>query len=163
MPHRSPGWGANRSRRRSCIGFTESFMGTAMPLSCTFVLGLILFLLIGFALLLLEPGVEAGFKWAAGTGLVALSAGILAFFLIQRLKLTSRTGGWFARLTARVGMTRFFDAVADFEDRLVDFYKHAPGRFVATVVLSFTNWALGALEVWIAFYLLGYPISMVEA
>ena len=129
----------------------------------TFALGLIPFLLIGFALLLMEPGVEAGFKWAAGTGLVALSAGILAFFLIQRLKLTSRTGGWFARLTARVGMTRFFDAVADFEDRLVDFYKHAPGRFPATVVFSFINWALGAPAVWIAFYLLGYPITLADA
>ena len=144
------------------IGYGNGYASIVLSRT-TFVLGLIPFLLIGFALLLLDSGVEAGFKWAAGTGLVALSAGILAFFLIHRLKLTSRTGGWFARLTARVGMTRFFDAVEDFEDRLVDFYKHAPGRFVATVVLSFIDWALGALEVWIAFYLLGYPISMAEA
>jgi uncharacterized protein (TIRG00374 family) len=144
------------------VGYGDGYASIVLART-TFVIGLIPFLLIGFVLLLLEPDVDNGFKWAAGTGLVALSAGILAFFLIQRLKLTSRTGGWFARLTTRVGLAKFFDAVAAFEDRLVDFYKHAPGRFVATVLLSFVNWALGALEVWIAFYLLGYPISMAEA
>ena len=144
------------------IGYGDGYASIVLSRT-TFVLGLIPFLLIGFALLLIEPGVDAGFKWAAGTGLIALSAGIIAFFLIQRLKLTSRTGGWFARLTTRVGLTKFFDAVATFEDRLVDFYKNAPGRLVATIVLSFVNWAFGALEVWIAFYLLGYPISFAEA
>jgi len=45
----------------------------------------------------------------------------------------------------------------------VEFYANAPGRFSATVVLSFINWALGALEVWIAFQLLGAPVTIAEA
>ena len=144
------------------IGYGDGYASIVLSRT-TFVIGLIPFLLIGFLLLLLEPDVGSGFKWAAGTGLVALSAGIFAFFLIQRFRLTSRTGGWFARLTARAGLGRFFDAVARFEDRLVAFYVQAPGRFAATVVLSFVNWALGALEVWIAFYLLGFPVTLAEA
>ena len=45
----------------------------------------------------------------------------------------------------------------------VDFYRHSPGRFMMTVMLSFINWALGAVEVWIAFYLLGSPVTFAEA
>lgn len=144
------------------IGYGDSFASIVLART-TFVIGLVPFLLIGFVLLLLEPGLGGGFKWAAGTGLVLLCAGIGIFFAIQRLRLTSRTGGWFARLLSRPGLQAVFQQVGTFEDRLVEFYANAPGRFSATVVLSFINWALGALEVWIAFQLLGAPVTIAEA
>lgn len=144
------------------IGYGDSFASIVLART-TFVIGLIPFLLIGFALLLLEPGLGEGFKWAAGTGLVGLSAGIVALFSIQRLRLTSRSGGWVARVFSRPGLQKAFKKVEEFEDRLVDFYAAAPGRFAGSVVLSFVNWGFGAVEVWIAFYLLGAPISFAEA
>tara|TARA_R110002110_G_scaffold5184_3_gene26778 strand:- start:864 stop:1883 length:1020 start_codon:yes stop_codon:yes gene_type:complete len=144
------------------IGYGDGFASIVLART-TFVIGLVPFLLIGFALLLLEPGLSEPFKWAAGVGLVGLSGGIGAFFAIQRLRLTSRTGGWFAGILARPRLRNIFEKVGEFEDRLVDFYRFSPGRFAATVVLSFVNWSLGALEVWIAFYLLGAPVTFAEA
>lgn len=144
------------------IGYGDSFASIVLART-TFLIGLIPFLLIGFGLLLIEPGLGDGFKWAAGMGLVALSAGILAMFAIQRLRLTSRSGGWIAGIFSRPGLRNAFEKVERFEDRLIDFYTAAPGRFTATVVLSFVNWALGAVEVWIAFYLLGAPVTFAEA
>lgn len=144
------------------IGYGDGFASIVLSRT-TFVIGLVPFLLIGFALLLFEPGLNPAFKWAAGVGLVGLSAGIGAFFAIQRLRVTSRTGGWFAGVFARPGLQKIFDKVSEFEDRLVDFYRHSPGRFAATVVLCFLNWLLGAVELWIAFYLLGAPVSFAEA
>ena len=136
--------------RAYSIGYGDGFASIVLART-TFVIGLVPFLLIGFALLLFEPGLSEGFKWAAGVGLVGLSAGIAAFFAIQRLRLTSRTGGWFAGILSRPGLRNIFEKVGEFEDRPVDFYRHSPGRFMMTVMLSFINWALGAVEVWIAF------------
>jgi glycosyltransferase 2 family protein len=144
------------------IGYGDSFASIVLART-TFLIGLIPFLLIGFGLLLLEPGVDESFKWFAGVGLVGLSAGICALFAIQRLRLTSRSGGLLAGVFARPGLQKVFKQVEQFEDRLVDFYTAAPGRFAATSVLSFINWALGAVEVWIAFYLLGAPVTFAEA
>lgn len=144
------------------IGYGDGFASIVLART-TFVIGLIPFLLIGFVFLLVEPGLGEGFKWAAGIGLVGLSAGICALFAIQRLRLTSRSGGWIARVFARPGLQGAFEKVGQFEDRLVDFYTAAPGRFAGSVILSFINWALGALEVWIAFYLLGAPVTFAEA
>lgn len=144
------------------IGYGDGFASIVLART-TFVIGLVPFLLVGFALLLFEPGLSQGFKWAAGIGLVGLSAGIGAFFAIQRLRLTSRTGGWFAGILSRPGLKNLFEKVGEFEDRLVDFYRYSPGRFAGTVTLSFVNWMFGAVEVWIAFYLLGSPISFAEA
>lgn len=144
------------------IGYGDGFASIVLART-TFVIGLVPFLLIGFALLWFEPGLSPAFKWGAGVGLVGLSAGIGAFFAIQRLRLTSRTGGWFAGILARPGLQNIFAKVGEFEDRLVDFYRYSPGRFAATVILSFVNWALGAVELWIAFHLLGAPVSFAEA
>lgn len=144
------------------IGYGDSFASIVLART-TFLIGLIPFLLIGFGLLLLEPDVGKAFTWAAGAGLIGLCAGICAFFAIQRLRLTSRSGGWLARLFARPRLKALFEKVGEFEDRLIEFYTDAPGRFGATVILSFVNWALGAVEVWIAFYLLGAPITFAEA
>lgn len=144
------------------IGYGDSFASIVLART-TFLIGLIPFLLIGFGLLLLEADVTKGFTWAAGAGLIGLSAGICAFFAIQRLRLMSRSGGWLARIFSRPGLQAIFEKVGKFEDRLVDFYTDAPGRFTFTVALSFLNWALGAVEVWIAFYLLGAPITFAEA
>ncbi len=144
------------------IGYGDSFASIVLART-TFLIGLIPFLLIGFGLLLLQPGLGDGFRWAAGGGLVGLSAGIGALFVIQRLRLTSRSGGWAARVFARPGLQKAFEKVGEFEDRLVDFYTAAPGRFAATAILSFVNWVLGAVEVWIAFYLLGAPVTFAEA
>ncbi len=148
--------------RRWGIGYGEGLASIVLART-TFVIGLVPFLAVGIALLLFEPAIPAPLKWASAAGLAALSAGIFAFFGIQRLRLTSRSGGWFAAFVRRRGLEGAIEKIAVFEDRLVEFYAHARLRFSATVILSFFNWALGALEVWIAFRLLGAPVSFGEA
>jgi len=144
------------------IGYGDGFASIVLART-TFVIGLVPFLLIGFVLLVLEPGLSPPFKWGAGVGLIGLSAGIGTFFAIQRLRLTSRTGQWFAGFFSRPGLRDIFAKVGEFEDRLIDFYRCSPGRFNATIILCFLNWLMGALELWIAFHLLGAPVSFVEA
>jgi hypothetical protein len=56
------------------IGYGDGFASIVLART-TFVIGLVPFLLIGFALLLFEPGLSEGFKWAAGVGLVGLLRG----------------------------------------------------------------------------------------
>ena len=148
--------------RRWGIGYGEGLASIVLART-TFVLGLVPFLAIGIALLLFEPGVSAPFKWAAAGGLALLSFGIFAFFGIQRLRIASRSGGWLAGFLKRRGLDDALENLAAFEDRLVSFYAHARLRFSGTVLLSFFNWALGALEVWIAFRLLGAPVGFGEA
>lgn len=148
--------------RRYGIGYGEGLASVVLARTA-FVIGLIPFLLIGFALLLALPDVGEGFKWGAGAGLVGLSAGICAFFAIQRLRVTSRTGGVFARLADWKWLHRAVELTGRFEDRLVDFYAGASARFSATIGLSFANWVLGAAEIWVVFWLLGAPVTFWEA
>lgn len=128
----------------------------------------VIFIAIGFALVLrgelLEPAVRA----ATGAALLLFALVILLFFLVQRGRGLSRLRAWLERsrlakhrLFARVDSA--FDVLVDVEDQLVGFYSSERRRFVLSVLGAFGDWCSGAVAVWITMSLLGYPVSAPDA
>ncbi len=96
-----------------------------------------------------------------GTGALALF--VLAFFLIQRLRLVSRS---FRMPLLRRAQTRLRGLLGIFgsvEDQLIAFYTRQGRDCFRAILLAFAGWVLGAVEVFATFAFLGHPISFGEA
>lgn len=127
------------------------------------LIALVVFLAIGFTLILADPRLAPTYKAVAATGLGVFSACIFGFFLVQRFRLSSIVAGWAARLP---GLRRIAGALAHIQDvdaRFVGFYAESGGRFAIATLLAFANWMLGAVELWLALDFLGRSISFAEA
>ena len=49
------------------------------------------------------------------------------------------------------------------DDRLVHAYTRDRARFLVATVLTFLYWALGAVELYLIFWFMGHPVTVVEA
>lgn len=125
------------------------------------LLALILFLGVGFVLLLDDGRFMTTYKIIAGTGLSAFALAIGGFYLVQRLKILSRTGRAVTR--RRGALERLRRHLQEFDDRLVRYYTGCGGRFLAAFVLSLLNWLAGVMGSYVTLYFLGYPVSFAEA
>lgn len=119
-----------------------------------------LFALIGVALLMqVAGGIELA-SWAArGVGIAALALG--GFYAVQRL------GGAIMVERALGGLARRWSALAPASDirlheSIQTIYADRPAIVVA-FSLHELAWLLGALETWIALWLIGVPVSPTEA
>lgn len=98
--------------------------------------------------------------------ILAASIVITGFMLLVLVALHSRL---LAALHARLERSRWsrFDralrALEDVEGRLFFFMRESPRRFAASYVLAFVTWMFGAVEMFILFRFLGYPISFTDA
>lgn len=131
----------------------------------TDVFSLIVFISAGVVLLVradvLPPALERTVLWSLGAfALVGVS-----FFIAQQARLVSHLRAGFARgdsaLAARFAAA--LDGLRGVEDRLVDFYRNQPVRFVLSVAATLCEWLAGAAAVWIALSLLGHPVSFGDA
>ena len=148
--------------KRYRLGYRE--IVASLVLSRTiFMMALVLFLAVGFVLMMTHGAFPSSYRLLAGVGLAALAAGILGLYLLQRLKLSSLTGGWLA--TRRFGrrIEKALHHVRDIDDRFVAFYTRHRRRFAGAFVLAFVNWALGAVDLYYATQFLGRPITFAEA
>jgi len=123
------------------------------------LLGLLPFVALALALAVFQADVARSLALAALTGLLLLSLGVAAFFAIQWLALSSQGAGLLARRFAarRLGTVRA--AIRSVESRLIDFYRGHPIRLAAGIAVGFVQFCAGALECWLALYLLGLPVS----
>lgn len=117
------------------------------------------YILIGLALLaILKPESDYFAPVLAG---VAISGGVLALAAIFR----DRSRGALERLAMR--MVQRWPALhlgdADEARATISGVLAKDGRATAGFMLHFIAWALGAAEAWIAFRLMGAPISLAEA
>jgi uncharacterized protein (TIRG00374 family) len=144
------------------VGYRES-MATVVIAKTTILIGLLFFLIVGFALLLNSDKVPEAYKSVAGVGLIGLSVIIVNFFLWQRLRLTSRAGAWLSASRFGGRLKHWLEVIADIDDQFVGFYKHKRARFGGALVLVIFNWVLGVAEVYLVMHLLGYPVSMTDA
>jgi uncharacterized protein (TIRG00374 family) len=149
-------------KKRYGIGYRESVASLVLARTTT-VIALVIFLTIGFALMLDQPLLSTTYKTSAGLGLALLALGIGLFFLVQRLKVSSLTGRWIlrARLSARI--ERILGHVGDMEERLIRFYSRHRGRFAAALGLTLASWLLGTVELYVTLWLLGNPVSFTDA
>lgn len=127
------------------------------------MIALVLFLAAGFAFMLQSDKLPVFYKSIGGVGLAVFALSILAFFLIQRIRLTSRLSNRLSKWPGGHRIAHRIGQIHEFDDMLVRFYsQHAP-RFMMAVVLAFINWLLGIAEVWAISWLLGHPVSLIDA
>jgi len=144
------------------IGYQE---GTASIILAKTInmLALVAFLIAGYALMTTSAALPLSFQIVGGAGLAALGVGTGLFFLAQRFRISSLTGGWLSRWPAAARLRAFLHHIHDMDDRLVRFYTRHRGRFVVALALAFANWVLGALEIYYTLLFLEHPVSMTEA
>ena len=98
--------------------------------------------------------------------ILAASIVISAFMILVLAALHSRL---LAAVHARLERSHWsrFDralrALEDIEGRLFFFMRASPRRFAVSYTLAFVTWIFGAVEMFILFRFLGYPISFADA
>ena len=125
------------------------------------VSALLVFLAVGFALMLGDARIGTQPRALAGAGFAALALGVAGFFLVQRLGISSRVA---ARLgTTRPRLARVLVGMQEFDRLLLDFYTSAPLRLALVLALAIVNWLLGAAAVWATLHFMGRPASFADA
>lgn len=143
------------------IGYRET--GASIILTKTLnTLSLLLFVGIGFALLLISDKFPTSFKTLTALSFAIFGSCIIIFFLIQRFRLAS----WIAR---RFGDYSWGDRISKLlynirivDDLLVEFYTNQ-SRTRNGLIAGFLNWPLGVLEIYFIMQLLQHPISFSDA
>jgi putative membrane protein len=144
------------------IGYREGIASLVLART-TFMIALVLFLAIGFALMIGEGSLSAAYKGVAGVGLAAFTLGIAGLFLVQRHGVPTRAAARIlpAGVAARLGGA--IEKIRAIEEDLAHFYKARRGRFAGAVLFAFANWVLGTVELYVAMILLGHQVSWAEA
>ena len=124
---------------------------------------LVLFLSIGFWLMLNTDKLNTTYKIVAGAGLGAFALGALLFYLIQRFKITSLTSEWVSRGKLFEKIAQVLHVLKDIDDRLVNFYTEQRLRLFSAFVFAFFNWMLGIVEIYYTMIFLGHPVSFTDA
>lgn len=127
------------------------------------VTALVIFLIGGFVLMIESQALPRAYEYVAGAGLLAFSVGVFLFFVIQRFSITSLTGTWLSQWGVGRRIERVLHHIHDMDERLVDFYTLAKGRFAGALFLALVNWMLGVVEIYYTLVFLGNPISWAEA
>jgi glycosyltransferase 2 family protein len=130
--------------------------------STTLLLSFIVFAAVGLALLAHENRLPGGYLTGFAIGLAGFSVTIGLFYLVQRYRLASFTGSWFAtRIWHR--LARLLHHVREVDDRLHAFYTGRPARVWIAMALAFAGWVLGALELYVTTLTLGVTLSASQA
>ena len=127
------------------------------------LIGLVVFLCVGFALMLGPVPLPAAYSTVAGFGLAGFAGATLAFFAVQRFGLSSAVAGWASRWPPLAGIAGSLGHIRDVEGRLARFYVAHRTRFASAGLIALANWILGTLEIYFAMYFLGHPVSFAEA
>jgi hypothetical protein len=124
------------------------------------VLSLVLYIFLGLALVpFLLPGAASRLGMLSLAALILGAAGLI-FVLVQRqgpclmgLRFLERLGWCPASLKEKEADLSNLDA------QMAGFYRHHPGRGLLAFMLFFLSWVLHGVEVYLMFWLLGYPIG----
>ena len=129
----------------------------------THLISMVFFMASGVFLILFDSNLPQSYHTFSAISLSALTVGIFAFYIFQRLKITSFAGGWISQRPLGRRLEKFLSHLQDFDERLVQFYTRQRSRFFGALGLNLLNWYLGALEIYVTLYFLGHPVSIVES
>ena len=129
----------------------------------THLISMVLFMASGVLFILFDSNLPQSFYIFSTISLSVLTIGIFAFYIIQRLKITSIAGGWISQRPLGRRLEKFLNHLQDFDERLVRFYTRQRSQFFGALGLNLLNWYLGAVEVYVILYFLGHPISFSES
>ena len=145
---------------RHGLPYTRSMASVVIARTAS-VIALLVFLALGFALMLGDARFGFELRALGAAGLAGLTLGVAGFFAVQRLGLSSRLVGRLS--TSRPGLARALAAVAEFDRLLLEFYTTSGSRFALVLALAMLNWVLGAAGVWASLYFMGHPVSFADA
>ncbi len=127
------------------------------------LIALVVFLCGGLALTITSGYLSPAYELAATIGLAVLVVGIAAVFAVQRLKVTSAVWEWLSYRRFGRRLAELLHHVQDLDNRLVEGYDRDHGKFLLALALTFVNWVLGAVELYLILWFFGHPVSMAEA
>ncbi|MGQ0676261.1 MAG: lysylphosphatidylglycerol synthase transmembrane domain-containing protein [Rhodospirillales bacterium] len=149
-------------RRYFGIALRDGAASLVLTKTCVMV-GLVLFLTAGFALMLASPSLPATMKLVAGAGLLGFAIAIALMVAVQRFQLATRAGGWLGRGRYGERLKRWLGAIYDMDRQLMEFYSLHLARFFSAVALSTGNWLLGAAELVVVMAFFGQPLAFADA
>jgi putative membrane protein len=121
---------------------------------------------IGFALLgvalLLHHGGAGGAALGVAVGIGMFSLLLLGFYLAQRAGLFESLARVLERVARGGDWLTLVGSAARLDDAVTQLYRQRR-RFWAACAWRFLYWFFGAGEVWLAMYLLGHPVTVLEA
>ena len=127
------------------------------------LIALVVFLTLGMALAFAGDGLPRGYRLAAAAGFAVLTFSIGVVFAVQRFRVSSALGGWFSRRWPGRSIGHILHHLHEMDDRLVHAYTRDRAQFLAATVLTFLYWVLGAVELYLIFWFMGHPVTVVEA
>ena len=144
------------------IGYREAIASLVLT-KTTNLIALVFFLGAGLVFMLKSGSLPTSYKLGAGIGLLVFTVSIILFFLVQRLKVSTRVLSWIFRKRFAESLKGLRHHFHDIEERLAQFYTDHSTRFAAALFLAFFNWVLGAVELYYTMLFLGHPISITDA
>jgi uncharacterized protein (TIRG00374 family) len=149
---------------KSCYGVGYHEAATSQILSkTTNTISLVLFLGVGFVLILLSDKLGPQYWIVSGVGILGFALGAFLFFAIQRYKVTSLAGSALARSSLFRRIKDGLHHLIEVEDRLIHFYTERPIRMSWAIVLGFFNWVVGIVEIQATMWLIGHPVGFADA
>ena len=149
-------------KRHYAVRYRDSTASLILAKTINMV-GLCLFLIIGFVLMIETDKLSSAYKHTAGVGLAVMLISTVLFFSIQRLRIGSVAGGWLGRRTVSEQTSRIVNQIRHMDETLVRFYTVHRARLFGALALAFINWMLGIVEIYYVLWLLDAPISWSEA
>ena len=127
------------------------------------LIALMIFLCGGLSLTIASGYLSPTYQLAATAGLTVLIVGIVVVFAVQWLKVTSAVWEWLSRRWFGKRLAHLLHHIQDLDNRLVESYASDQGKFFLALVLTFVNWLLGAVEIYLILWFFGHPVSITEA
>lgn len=156
------GGGLVRARLLTLANVPVAVGGASVVVDLTVaVVSLILFSLAGVAVLLTNA-LPGHVLLQLLPGLIMFSLAVYAFYIGQRR-------GMFLALASRIERVNGTGVVGDLSADAVRLDAHISeiyqrrSEFWCAFLVRFTGWVVGAGEVWLALYYLGYPVTLIEA
>ncbi|MCE2510416.1 MAG: flippase-like domain-containing protein [Alphaproteobacteria bacterium] len=153
------------ARLLTFFGIPGGLAGGSAVVSLTMeVLTQFLFTVLGFGLLLLVLGgrESEGLSWILFGLLTALPV-LLGFVVAQRTGLFRLVERLFNRITKGLDLEWLgIGELSGLHDAIQTIYR-SPRALISSALYHFFSWVIGAGEVWIALYFMGYPVSIWDA
>jgi putative membrane protein len=144
------------------VPYADAFASVLLA-KTTNLISLVFFLAGGFALILLDSRFSAAHALVSGAGLFMFCCLVSAFFLVQRMRVSSRISAWISGSRAGERIDDYLHYIEAFDTRLVSFYSRRKGRFAAALLLALCAWFIGALSIYYSMMFLGTPVSFTDA
>ncbi len=129
----------------------------------TSMCGLVIFVGVGFVLILVRPELSVTEKLIAGGGLLGLTLWIIVFFLMQHLKLSTFTATRLGRTRIGQRLSRLISAMHEIDEIFAEFYAHHRRRLLWSMAWAMLSWILGVVEIYYLLSFVGHPISWSDA